>query len=211
MVAVASRAMAEIAALLAERDTVLASLIERIGPPPRRRPTPVPLRFAALAEIIVYQQLAGRAAATIHGRVVEALGGSVTPEAVLQAPFEALTSAGLSRSKAASIVDLAEKVSSGEVQLDRIGRLSDAEVIEHLTQVRGIGPWSAQMFLLVTLARMDVWPTGDYGVRAGFAAAWALPELPSPQELLVLGDPFIPYRSVVAWYCWRVLDVQTPD
>lgn len=210
MVAVASRAMAEIAAFLAGRDPVLASLVDRFGPPPRRRPTPAPLRFAALAEIIVYQQLAGKAAAAIHARLETALGGSVTPDAVLQAPFDLLTSAGLSRAKASSIRDLAEKVTSGVVELGRIGRLSDHAVVEYLTQVRGIGPWTAQMFLLGPLERQDVWPTGDYGVRAGFATAWGLPELPSPKELLALGDPFVPYRSSVAWYCWRVLDIQWP-
>jgi 3-methyladenine DNA glycosylase/8-oxoguanine DNA glycosylase len=206
---VTSRAK-EIAALLAGRDPVVASLVARFGPPPSRRPTPAPLRFAALAEIIVYQQLAGKAAAAIHGRLVTALGGSVTPATVLKAPFDLLTSAGLSRAKAASICDLAEKVTSREVRLDRIGRLSDAEVIEHLTQVRGIGPWTAQMFLLGPLGRLDVWPIGDLGVRAGFAAAWSLPKVPDPKELMVLGDPFIPFRSAVAWYCWRVLEIQWP-
>ena len=163
-------------------------------------------RFASLAEIIVYQQLAGRAAATIHGRLVAVLGGEVTPERVLAASPELLASAGLSGAKAASIRDLAEKVVTGEVSLERIGRLSDDAVIEHLTRVRGIGPWTADMFLLGTLGRLDVWPTGDYGVRAGFAAAWALAEVPTAAELMVLGEPFRPYRSLVAWYCWRVMD-----
>jgi len=203
---VAGPTLADITAMLAGRDRVLASLVERHGPPPRRRPAPSSQRFAELAEIIVYQQLAGKAAATIHGRFEQAMGGSVTPDGVLAATPELLASTGLSRAKAASIRDLAEKVVTGEVALERIGRLSDDAVIEHLTRVRGIGPWTAQMFLLGTLGRLDVWPTGDYGVRAGFAAAWGLSEIPSSKELVALGEPFSPYRSVVAWYCWRVLD-----
>ena len=160
----------------------------------------------SLAEIIVYQQLAGRAAATIHGRFVAALGGTVTPGAVLAASDELLASCGLSRAKAGSIRDLADQVSAGRIELDRIGRLSDEEVVDHLTQVRGIGPWTAQMFLLGSLGRLDVWPTGDYGVRAGFARAWGLEGIPSAKELIELGRPFQPYRSLVAWYCWREMD-----
>ena len=117
-----------------------------------------------------------------------------------------LLSCGLSRAKAAAIVDLAEKVSTGEVNLDRIGRLSDEAVIEQLVQVRGIGRWTAEMFLLATLGRLDVWPTGDYGVRVGFAFGWHLSEVPSPKELEVLGEPYRPYRSLVAWYCWRAAE-----
>jgi DNA-3-methyladenine glycosylase II len=193
-------------ALLVTRDPVLAGLVDRHGQAPRRRPVPVGRRFESLAEAIVYQQLAGRAAATIHGRFVAALDGSVTPESVLAAPDEVLAASGLSRAKAASIRDLADHVASGRIALDRIGRLSDEEVVDHLTQVRGIGPWTAQMFLLGTLGRLDVWPTGDYGVRAGFGRAWGLPDTPTAKELDELGEPFRPYRSLVAWYCWRVVD-----
>jgi len=167
---------------------------------------PVGRRFESLAEAIVYQQLAGRAAATIHGRFVLALGGAVTPESVLSASDEVLAASGLSRAKAASIRDLADHVASGRLVLDRMGRLPDQDVVDQLTQVRGIGPWTAQMFLLGTLGRLDVWPTGDYGVRAGFGRAWGLPGIPTPQELEALGEPFRPYRSLVAWYCWRVAD-----
>ncbi len=110
----------------------------------------------------------------------------------------------------AALRDLAGKVESGEVALDRMGRLPDDEVVEHLTRVRGIGTWTAQMFLLSSLGRLDVWPVGDYGVRAGFARAWDLPDLPRPADLDPLGEPFRPYRSLVAWYCWRVVDVRLP-
>jgi DNA-3-methyladenine glycosylase II len=204
-----TRSIADATRSLASLDQVLASLVDRHGPPPRRRPAPASQRFAALAEIIVYQQLAGRAAATIHGRFQLALGGTVTPDGVLAASPELLASCGLSRAKASSILDLADKVTAGVVSLERIGRLSDDSVVEHLTQVRGIGPWTAQMFLLGTLGRLDVWPVGDYGVRAGYAAAWGLDEIPSPKELMILGERFSPYRSLVAWYCWRVVDDRT--
>ncbi len=193
-------------AALGASDPVLADLVDRHGLPPRRRPVPVADRFGALARAIVYQQLAGRAAAAIHGRLLDAMGGTVTAEAVLAAPPGLFASCGVSAPKAASIRDLAVKVEAGEVALDRVGRLSDEAVVEHLTSVRGIGPWTAQMFLLATLGRLDVWPVGDYGVRSGFARAWSLPEVPRPAELDVLGEPFRPYRSLVAWYCWRVID-----
>jgi DNA-3-methyladenine glycosylase II len=202
--------MSDAAAQLSARDPVLAALVARHGPPPLRRPVRSDRRFESLVETIVYQQLAGRAAATIHGRLLELLDGSVTPEAVLAAPDELLASAGLSRAKAASIRDLADQVSSGAVALEQIGRLSDQEVVDHLTRVRGIGPWTAQMFLLATLGRLDVWPTGDYGVRAGFARAWSLGQIPTPNELSELGEPFRPYRSLVAWYCWRAVDQGPP-
>ena len=143
-------------------------------------------RFAVLARAICYQQLAGRAASTIHGRFVVAVGGEVTPAHVLATPADALRGAGLSAAKAAAITDLAQKVADGRVSLERIGRLSDEDIVDHLVQVRGIGRWTAEMFLLGTLGRLDVWPVGDYGVRAGFASAWGLPEIPAPAVLLDL-------------------------
>ncbi len=201
---------ADAVALLAERDPVIARLFARHGAPPRRRRVPTAGRFAALAEIIVYQQLAGKAAASIHGRFVAAVGGEVTPERVLASRPGALAGCGLSGAKAASIHDLAERVADGRVHLDRIGRLPDEAVVEHLVQVRGIGPWTAEMFLLSVLGRLDVWPVGDYGVRVGFARGWGLDVVPAPKELMDLGEPFRPYRSLVAWYCWRVLDQTLP-
>ena len=172
---------------------------------------PVGRRFDDLARSIVYQQLAGRAAASIHGRFVEALDGEVTAERVLATPERCCGACGLSGAKTASLLDLADKVASGEVALERIGRMSDEDVVAHLTVVRGIGPWTAQMFLMSTLSRLDVWPTGDYGVRAGFARAWGLEELPAPRRTSHgLGEPYRPYRSLVAWYCWRAADDRTP-
>jgi len=198
--------MREATAHLASLDPVLAGLVDRHGRPPARRPVRADRRFESLAEIIVFQQLAGRAAATIHGRFVSALDGAVTPAAVRSSPDALLASCGLSRAKAASIRDLADRVSDGRISLEQIGRLSDEEVVDHLTEVRGIGPWTAQMFLLGTLGRLDVWPTGDYGVRAGFGRAWGLGGTPTARELVELGEPFRPYRSLVAWYCWRAAD-----
>ena len=202
----ATRTLRDAVAVLGAGDPVLAGLIERHGMPPSRPRVASADRFGHLAEIIVYQQLAGRAAAAIHGRLVEALEGEVTADRVWATPPETLASCGLSGSKVASIRDLAEKVRSGEVELDRIGRLSDADVVRHLTVVRGVGPWTAQMFLLGTLRRLDVWPVGDFGVRAGYARAWALAEMPTPNELELLGEPYRPYRSLVAWYCWRAVE-----
>jgi len=194
------------ASVLAASDPVLAGLVERHGPPPERRRVPASQRFDHLARNIVYQQLAGKAAASIHGRMIDVLGGAVTAERILATPEPALRACGLSGAKTASLFDLAGKVASGEVSLERIGRLSDAEVVAHLTVVRGIGPWTAQMFLMSTLSRLDVWPIGDYGVRAGYARAWSLDAIPEPRALDGLGEPFRPYRSLVAWYCWRAAD-----
>ncbi|HXQ44068.1 MAG TPA: hypothetical protein VN816_05485 [Acidimicrobiales bacterium] len=201
---------ARAAAVLAASDPVLSTLVERYGPPRIGGRRPARSRFAVLASAICYQQLAGKAASTIHGRFVAAVGGEVTPESVLAAPTDVLRGAGLSAAKAAAVKDLAQKVADGHVSLDRIGRLSDEDVVDHLVQVRGIGRWTAEMFLLGTLGRLDVWPVGDYGVRAGFASAWGLPGIPAPGELLDHGEAFRPYRSVVAWYCWQVVDNPTP-
>jgi DNA-3-methyladenine glycosylase II len=192
--------------VLAGRDPVMHRLVAEAGPP-RVRP-PAETHFAALVRSVLYQQLAGPAAAAIHGRLIAALGGQVTPEQVLALPADTLRSAGLSGSKAASLRDLAAKVLDGTVVLDphRLRAESDAEVIARLTAVRGIGTWTAQMFLMFQLRRLDVWPTGDLGVRKGFGLAWQIPT-PTAKQLEPLGDPYRPYRSVVAWYCWRAAEI----
>jgi DNA-3-methyladenine glycosylase II len=197
---------AEAAADLSRRDPVIAELVARVGPPKLRKPFDT--HFAALARSIVYQQLAGKAAAAIHGRLVAALDGDVRPENILRLPDEAMRAAGLSANKTASLRDLAAKVLDGTVVLDPAGlrREPDDEVIARLSTVRGIGTWTAQMFLLFQLRRLDVWPTGDLGVRRGYGLAWGIP-MPSPKELESLGEPFAPYRSVAAWYCWRAVEV----
>jgi DNA-3-methyladenine glycosylase II len=194
------------AAILAERDPVMRRLIADAGPARVRPPTDS--HFEALVRAIVYQQLAGRAAAAIHGRLITALDGQVEPESLLSLPDETLRSVGLSGAKAASLRDLAAKVLDGTVVLDPAGlrRESDTEVVDRLTTVRGIGKWTAEMFLMFQLRRLDVWPTGDLGVRKGFGLAWGIPA-PAAKQLEPLGDPFRPYRSVVAWYCWRAAEI----
>ena len=201
----------EISLLLAERDPVMARLVDRHGPMHLPPPPRASQRFEQLARSIAFQQLAGRAASTIWGRVRALVPGEFTAEAVLSIPEGDLAAAGLSRAKLASIRDLAAHVADGRVALDRIGRLGDDEIVDHLTRVRGIGPWTAQMFLIFDLHRLDVWPTGDLGVRAGYQRAFGLAELPSPRDLDELGAELAPVRSVAAWYCWRVLDTRTPD
>jgi DNA-3-methyladenine glycosylase II len=193
------------AKILGERDPVLGRLIAEAGPPNVSRPTET--HFAALVRAITYQQLAGAAANAIHGRLVTALG-EVAPERLLALPPEALRAAGLSGNKAASLTDLATKVLDGTVILDppRLRRLSDDEVVARLSEVRGIGKWTAEMFLMFQLQRLDVWPTGDLGVRKGFGLAWGIPT-PTPKQLEPLGEPFRPYRSVLAWYCWRAAEL----
>jgi len=194
------------AAVLAERDPVLRRLVAEAGPA-RVRPS-TETHFATLVRAVVYQQLAGAAAAAIHGRLIAALGGEVTPERLLSLPSGTLRSVGLSAAKAASLQDLATKVLDGTVVLDPKGlrAQSDAEVVARLSAVRGIGKWTAEMFLMFQLRRLDVWPTGDLGVRRGFGLAWGIPT-PTAKELEPLGDPYRPYRSVVAWYCWRAAEL----
>lgn len=157
-----------------------------------------------------YQQLAGAAARTIHGRFEALFDGTPTPERVLAVRVDRLRKAGLSGNKAASIRDLADKVLDGPVQLERIGRLSDDEIVRELTLVRGIGRWTAEMFLIFQLGRLDVWPVDDLGVRKGYAVLYGLDAMPSAKELEPMGDTFRPYRSVAAWYCWRATDTVLP-
>jgi 3-methyladenine DNA glycosylase/8-oxoguanine DNA glycosylase len=187
----------------------MAALVERHGPMHLPPPPRAAQRFEQLARSITFQQLAGRAASTIWGRVRALVPGEFTPSSVLSVPEDDLAAAGLSRAKRASIRDLAEHAADGRVVLERIGRLPDDQVMAHLIAVRGIGPWTAQMFLLFSLHRLDVWPTGDLGVRTGFARAWELAERPTATELEVLGEAYRPWRSVVAWYCWRAADTTT--
>jgi DNA-3-methyladenine glycosylase II len=191
---------------LADRDPVIAKLIDMAGPAKlKRRGKERRDHFGALARSIAYQQLAGKAAAAIHGRFEAIFDGHPTPEAVLATPVDQLRGAGLSAAKTASILDLATKVESGEVPLDGIERLSDDEIVDRLSSVRGIGRWTAEMFLMFQLGRLDVWPIDDLGVRAGYAAAYRLKEMPKPKELGVLGEAFRPYRSVAAWYMWQAI------
>lgn len=159
---------------------------------------------------MVYQQLAGRAASAIHARLVEAAGGEVTPGTVAAMGPEGLRSVGLSGAKSATILGTAEAVSSGLVDLEALGSWGDEEVVELLCRLKGIGPWTAQMFCMFELGRLDVWPVGDYGVRKGYAVSHQLEEPPSPPELARLGEAYRPYRSIAAWYLWRAVEAEPP-
>jgi DNA-3-methyladenine glycosylase II len=185
---------------------VIARLLEQVGPPRLRRSSESP--FAVLVQAIVYQQLAGAAASAIHRRLLTALDDDPQPEGLLALPEDTLRRVGLSANKAASLRDLATKVLDGTVVLSPRGlaRESDDEIVARLSSVRGIGTWTAQMFLLFQLRRLDVWPVGDLGVRRGYGLAWQVPT-PTPRELESRGDPYRPYRSVAAWYCWRAAEL----
>jgi DNA-3-methyladenine glycosylase II len=186
-------------------DPAFGPLVERVGPVVlRRRGRDA---FGALTSAIIYQQLAGRAAQTIHGRFVAALGGDVTAARVLATADEPLRAAGLSAGKLAAIRDLAAKSASGVVDLTGLGALSDADVIAHLVRVRGVGVWTAHMHLLFELQRPDVWPTGDLGVRNGLGRVLGMAAPPSPRETELIGVGSRPWRSAVAWYCWRAVEL----
>ena len=165
--------------------------------------------FDALAESIAYQQLSGKAAATIWTRVRALYPRKkyLDPKVVLETPDEKLRAAGLSRSKVAALKDLAAKTIDGTVPSARVlAKMSDEEIIERLIQVRGIGRWTVEMLLLFDLARPDVWPIHDYGVQKGFAKTFGKRKLPTPKQLLKHGEKFAPHRSIAAWYFWRALD-----
>jgi len=196
---------------LAATDPRLAALIARslrynVKPVQSLRP------FDALAESIAYQQLSGKAAATIFGRVRALYPRQkyLDPKKILATPNDSFRAAGLSRSKIAALKDLAAKTIDGTVPSARaIAQMSDEEIIVRLTEVRGIGRWTVEMLLLFDLGRPDVWPVDDYGVRKGFAKIFGRRKLPTPKQLMKFGKKWRPYRSMAAWYFWRALDV--PD
>src|SRR5207253_5628168 len=189
---------------VAARDPVLAHLVALAGPL-EHRPRDPDGPFGALVRAIVYQQLAGRAAQAIHGRVRATVGETLTPETLTAAPDEALRAAGLSANKLASLRDLSAKIRDGTVELDRSARLSDEELVASLVTVRGIGRWTAEMYLMFELRRLDVWPVDDLGVRQGYGSAWRLDPPPTAKQLAPLGERFRPYRSIVARYCWQAV------
>lgn len=212
---------------LKKSDPVMRAIIKRIGP---CRMQFSPPEFHSLAESIVYQQLNGRAAETIFARFAALAGDPVTPEGVLKLSDEQMRAAGLSKQKSAYLKDLAAKTSSGLLDFARLADLPDLEVVEHLTQVKGIGVWTAQMFLMFTLKRENVLPTGDFGVRMAMyrhylevqrkkaakksAAANKKSKqkikLPTPEQMEKIAKSWEPYRSVACWYLWRSLDSKTP-
>ncbi len=190
-------------------DSAFGPVVTAAGPFAPRPPSQDP--FNALARAITYQQLAGRAAAAIHGRFLACYGDvGPTPEAALKTPVDTLRACGLSGAKTAAILDLALKFSDGTVPLNRLGTMPDDEVVARLSEVRGVGRWTAEMFLLFDLRRPDVWPVDDYGVRKGWAVIHGDEAMPKPKQLMGLGEPLHPHRSAVAWYCWRAVDTATP-
>jgi DNA-3-methyladenine glycosylase II len=156
----------------------------------------------------VFQQLAGRAAAAIYGRFVATIGGTVTPAAILATSPETLRAAGLSGNKTLSLIDLATRVEDRTVPLAGIEALDDEDIIARLSTVRGIGRWTAEMFLLFELERPDVWPVDDLGVRHGWTLIHGLPEMIKPKALQAEGERFRPHRSTVALYCWHAVHVE---
>ena len=196
-------------AKLRRADRSLASVIKRAGPF-THRPEKMQSPFEALFRAIVYQQLSGKAAATILGRVMAHYPNrrSFKPAAVLATPDAVLRAAGMSSAKVAAVKDLSAKTLDGTVpSLARLVKMSDEEIISRLVQVRGIGVWSVEMLLIFRLGRPDVLPLGDLGVRKGFMLTYGLAELPSPKALLEHAECWRPYRSVASWYMWRAADM----
>lgn len=196
---------------LSSVDSELAALIHRTGPvsaSPRATEDP----FEALLRSIVYQQLSGKAAGTIHGRVLDRVGKPPSPHTILDIPEAELRACGLSRAKCAAIRDLAHHTVNGAIPTSRaMGDLDNAAIIERLTRVRGIGPWTVQMYLMFGLGRPDILPTTDLGIQKGIQKLYSLPELPKPADVEQTGAPWKPYRTIAAWYLWRSLDVTEPD
>src|SRR5947208_2401853 len=194
---------------LGKSDKVLARLIRRVGPCrllPRRNTSP----FQALVRSIAHQQLNGTAANTILKRVIAFYPGRKfpAPEDLLATPDERLRGAGLSRAKIAAVKDIAAKTIEGVVPPPRvIAKMPDRELLERLTTIRGVGPWTVEMLLIFKLGRLDVLPATDFGVRKGFAVTYRRRELPTPAELLEHSERWRPYRSIAAWYLWRSLDL----
>jgi DNA-3-methyladenine glycosylase II len=191
---------------LKKSDAKLASVIERVGP--CRFATRVEgTHFEALLRAIVYQQISGTAAATINGRLHAIYGGRAPhPEELLETEDSALREAGLSRQKLSYMKDLAERVASGELPVDTLATLGDEEVITALTAVKGVGRWTAQMFLMFRLGRPDILPELDFGIQKAVMLAYELPEMPKPKDVLRIGAPWRPHATIASWYLWRSLD-----
>jgi DNA-3-methyladenine glycosylase II len=207
---------AEAVAHLRASDAKLGALIDRAGDF-KLRLSPLPSPFESLLESILYQQLHGKAAATIHRRVREHFGGDPAPELLIATPDELLRAAGVSGNKCKALKDLAARVLDGTVPTHKaITRMTDAEIIERLTAVRGIGQWTVEMLLIFRMGRPDVLPVTDYGVRKGFALTFqrlpktrpiAAEDLPRPEVVLKRGKRWAPFRSVASWYLWRACDL----
>jgi DNA-3-methyladenine glycosylase II len=188
-------------------DPILAAIIERVGPYRINYDEPA---FASLAEAIVYQQLHGKAAATIFERLTDLAGLPLTPQGILKLSDEQMRAAGLSKQKLSYLRDLATKTQSGEVRFARLPDLPDEEVIKELTKIKGIGVWTAHMFLMFSLRRANVLPTGDLGIQMAMRKHYRKRKLPKPAQMEKIAKCWEPYRSVACWYLWRSLDIKTP-
>jgi DNA-3-methyladenine glycosylase II len=191
---------------LKKSDPVLRAIIERVGP---CRMEFGAAEFGSLAEAIVYQQLNGKAAVTIFKRFAALAGEPLKPEGILKLSDDQLRGVGLSKQKSAYLRDLAAKTASGLLDFSCLPKLSDEEVIKHLTQVKGIGVWTAHMFLIFSLRRPNVLPTGDYGVQVAVKKHYKKRKLPKPKDMEKIARAWEPYRSVACWYMWRSLDIKT--
>jgi DNA-3-methyladenine glycosylase II len=187
-------------------DPVLRGIIERVGPFRMEFGQP---EFHSLAEAIVYQQLHGKAALTIFKRFTALTGEPLTPEGILKLNDEQLRSVGLSKQKSSYLKDLAAKTAAGTLDFLKLLEMNDDEVIKHLTQVKGVGVWTAQMFLMFSLKRPDVLPTGDYGVQAAMKKHYRKRKMPKPKDMEKIARAWAPYRSVACWYLWRSMDIKT--
>jgi len=189
---------------LRRRDPVLRPVIKRVGPVTMKLEKN---RFQALVRSIIAQQISGKAARSIGQRLHELVKPRrLTPELIAAIPIERLRAVGLSPQKASYLHDLAARVADGRVRLSRAHRMTDEEVIEELIQVKGVGVWTAQMFLIFSLGRPDVFPHGDFGVRAAIRNLYGLADLPNREQSFAIAEPWRPYASIAAWYCWRSLD-----
>jgi DNA-3-methyladenine glycosylase II len=188
---------------LRQQDPVMAGIIDRVGEYRIEFRDP---DFETLVKSIVYQQLSGRVANVIFGRLAAATGGKLTPQTVLKLRPSRMRTLGLSTQKTAYIRDLARHTRDGSVRFEKLCELPDEEVIAHLTQVKGIGVWTAHMFLIFALQRLDVLPTGDLGIRNAIRRAYELPELPAPSEIEIIAQHWRPYCTVASWYLWRSIE-----
>lgn len=191
---------------LKKSDPVMALIIEQVGAYRMNYDDPA---FASLAEAIVYQQLHGKAAATIFKRLTDLTGLPLKPEGILKLSEVQMRGAGLSKQKLSYLRDLAEKTKSGEVQFARFPELADEEVVEQLTKIKGIGSWTAHMFLMFSLRRPNVLPTGDLGIQMAMRKHYRKRKLPKPAQMEKIAKAWEPYRSVACWYLWRSLDIKT--
>lgn len=191
---------------LKKSDPVLAAIIERVGPCRMEFGEPT---FHSLAEAILYQQLNGKAAVTIFNRFTDAAGDPLTPAGILKLTDAQMRAVGLSKQKTGYLRDLSEKTQAGLLEFERLPELSEDAVITHLTQVKGVGEWTAHMFLMFTLRRPDILPTGDYGVQAAIKKHYKKRKWPKPAVMEKIARPWAPYRSIACWYLWQSLDVKT--